>query len=363
MQLQEFEKKLDATITRKRLDVAEYPHKPPKNQKRVLRVFLSNLASDQFIPVNEHGEPEQFDRMNPPVPSWTLRIEGRLLDPPNSRKSQPNPPKFSTFVSRVAVRLFRDPSYAEGNIIEWYKQPNAPECDGFEIKRMGDRDVHAQILIYLANTQDRYRLREDLATLLDIHTDTKENIIMALWQYIKVNKLQDSEDKKRINCDAALEKVLKKSHFYFPDTPHIISGLLMPPDPVMLEYMIKVDKEYTISQYAYDIEVDVEDISRTKTFNVLAGNAQIQKDVSAIDEKIVSLIQGINHYKAKRDFMLAFAKDPVNFINQWIASQSRDLEILIGDERINREELRRSDFYTQQWVQEAVYNYLLRDGV
>jgi len=33
----------------------------------------------------------------------------------------------------------------------------------------------------------KYKLSEDLANLLDIKLDTKPNVVMALWQYIKVN--------------------------------------------------------------------------------------------------------------------------------------------------------------------------------
>ncbi|KAJ3110293.1 SWI/SNF complex component snf12 [Nowakowskiella sp. JEL0407] len=77
-----------------------------------------------------------------------------------------------------------------------------------------------------------------------------------------------------------------------------------------------------------------------------------------LDEKINGLIQQITISKMKRDFMKAFVDDPVGFINAWIASQSRDLEGLMGENHVNREEMRRSEFYNQQWVHEAVFQYL-----
>jgi SWI/SNF-related matrix-associated actin-dependent regulator of chromatin subfamily D len=39
------------------------------------------------------------------------------------------------------------------------------------------------------------------------------------------------------------------------------------------------------------------------------------------------MIHQIYNHRLKRDFMLTFASDPVEFIQQWIASQSRDLEV------------------------------------
>ncbi|CAJ0765190.1 11277_t:CDS:2, partial [Entrophospora sp. SA101] len=73
---------------------------------------------------------------------------------------------------------------------------------------------------------------------------------------------------------------------------------------------------------------------------------------------IVQCIQSINNSKAKRDFLLNFANSPIEFINKWIASQSRDLEIILGDSRVNIEEQRYSEFYKQDWVNEATFHYI-----
>ena len=107
-ELQAFEKKLDATISRKRFDIQEALSVPMKvgiikichmlwfnlclfccllglyrinenhfdleQTRRTLRVFISNLAANQDNVDNVMG----YDPSNPP--SWTLKIEGRLLD-------------------------------------------------------------------------------------------------------------------------------------------------------------------------------------------------------------------------------------------------------------------------------------------
>lgn len=54
------------------------------------------------------------------------------------------------------------------------------------MKRKGDSDVNAKIMIYLDNKPEKFKLGPALAKLLDIHTDSTSNIIMALWQYVKV---------------------------------------------------------------------------------------------------------------------------------------------------------------------------------
>ncbi|KAF9951879.1 SWI SNF- matrix-associated actin-dependent regulator of chromatin sub D, partial [Mortierella alpina] len=75
-ELLEFEKKLDATIMRKRLDLQETLSKPVKT-KRTLRIFISNLSHDQDTPESDDDEP-RLD--SGPTPSWTLKVEGRLVD-------------------------------------------------------------------------------------------------------------------------------------------------------------------------------------------------------------------------------------------------------------------------------------------
>jgi len=45
--------------------------------KRTLRIFISNLSHDQDVPESEEDEP-QLDKG--PTPSWTLKVEGRLID-------------------------------------------------------------------------------------------------------------------------------------------------------------------------------------------------------------------------------------------------------------------------------------------
>ncbi|KAI9100504.1 hypothetical protein DFS34DRAFT_648420 [Phlyctochytrium arcticum] len=358
-QLQEVEKKLDGTISRKKLDMMEQKNQL-KPTKRILRIFLSNHSSDQFVESNALGSDEEiFSLENMRAPSWTLRVEGRLLDLPNSRKPQVNPPKFSNFVKSVIVHLHRDKDlYPDGNVIEWHKTEGAPDCDGFEIKRTGDSDVEAKILVYLDYKPEKFKLSRPLAKLLDIHTDTPTNVVSALWQYVKFQKLQDPDDKRFINCDEPLRAILGVPRITFAQIPDLLRVQLSPPDPIVLDYTIRTEKEQHVSQIAYDVDVEVPSILRERLEATLASNPQIQRDIGNYDEKITTLIQTINHCKLKRDFMLAFADNPIGFLNQWIASQSRDLEVVLGDTRVNVEEIRRGAFFDREKVQEAIFHHL-----
>ncbi|KAJ1945914.1 SWI/SNF and RSC complex subunit Ssr3, partial [Linderina macrospora] len=207
-QLQTLERKLDTKIVRKRLEVQEALGKPVY-KKRILRVFVSNLASNQ-ADQQEETDAEGDSKLDALVaPSWTLRIEGRLLDVPGAtNKSRPGQHKFSEFVNSVMVELNRDSSHAD-NLVQW-RRTTDNDVDGFEIKRRGDEDVKTKITLEMRTATDRFKVNNvKLRDLLDIRgTVSKAGFIMKLWQYIKLNNLQDSDDPDQIKCDAGLQKAL-----------------------------------------------------------------------------------------------------------------------------------------------------------
>ncbi|KAG9304112.1 hypothetical protein G9A89_006022 [Geosiphon pyriformis] len=351
--LQHFERLLDATIIRKRLENHEAMSTKPMKTKRILRVFISNSAANQHVP--DTNEPD-LDYQTGNIPSWTLRIEGRLLDPPYAApKGRSSSRKFSFFLKSVLVELDRDPElFPEGNTMEWTRTSNTQECDGFEIKRKGDQNVKARIFLTLDNRPEKYKLSPAFANLLDIQEETRSGIIRALWQYVKYHKLQDSENQRIINCDAPLQAANKIS---FPELPELLNPLVDPVDPIQIDYTIRVDKTFHASKYAYDIEVEVDDVMRQRMAIANANTAQ-NKEVQALDEKIVQCIQSINNSKIKRDFLLQFTQSPVDFIQKWVASQSRDLEVILGESRFNLEEQRQADFYKQPWASGATFQYI-----
>ncbi|KAF7721459.1 SWI/SNF complex component snf12 [Apophysomyces ossiformis] len=356
-ELSEFEKKLDATIMRKRLDIQEALGKPTK-VKRTLRIFISNASADQLTSQQNVDEESAFDLNSGNAPSWTLKIEGRLLDPPVPTKKAQPVQKFTSFFRSIIVELERDPNlYPEGNIIEWHKQPNGTEHDGVEIKRKGDTNVNARIILDPDYNPQKFKLSAPLADLLDLKLETKPAIVMRLWEYVKNHKLQDAEDKRVIHCDPRLVQLFGAPRIHFSQLPELINHHLAKPDPIVLNYTIRVDKEFHQSPKAYDVNVELDSVVRQKMMNIVSST-QVQKEIMALDDKIVQCVQSINNSKIKRDFLMQFAQHPIEFINKWIASQARDLEVILGESKVNLEEMRQADFYKQPWVKEAVFHYL-----
>lgn len=265
---------------------------------------------------------------------------------------------MTSFFRSVIIELDRDPNlYPEGNIIEWQKQLNTPDFDMIEIKRKGDMNVKCKIILNLDSNPQKFKLSPALADLLDVKMETKPHIVMGIWNYCKNHKLQDVEDKRLIRCDNRLAQIFGYPQLHFSQLPELITPHLSRPDPVVIDYTIRVDKPLSQSSKCYDIDVELDSPVRQKMMNIVSST-QTQKEIMGLDDKIVQCVQSINNSKIKRDFLIQFSKEPVEFINKWIASQARDLEVILGESKVNLEEVRQSEFYKQPWMKEAVFHYL-----
>jgi len=88
---------------------------------------------------------------------------------------------------------------------------------------------------------------------------------------------------------------------------------------------------------------------------LLSLSPEANKSISTLDEEIIQYAQSIRNAKLKRDFLVSFAAEPRTFVQTWIASQARDLDVILSGERgVREEDLRRSDFFKLPWVEEAV---------
>ncbi|XP_060638799.2 SWI/SNF-related matrix-associated actin-dependent regulator of chromatin subfamily D member 3 isoform X2 [Anolis sagrei] len=340
MDLLAFERKLDQTIMRKRVDIQEALKRPMK-QKRKLRLYISNT----FNPAKSDA-----DDSDGSIASWELRVEGKLLDDLSKQKR-----KFSSFFKSLVIELDKDLYGPDNHLVEWHRTPTTQETDGFQVKRPGDVSVRCTLLLMLDYQPPQFKLDPRLARLLGIHTQTRSAIIQALWQYIKTNKLQDSHDKEYINCDKYFQQIFDCPRLKFSEIPQRLTNLLLPPDPIVINHIISVDPNDQKKTACYDIDVEVEDPLKGQMSSFLLSTAN-QQEITALDNKIHETIESINQLKIQRDFMLSFSKDPKGYIQELLRSQSRDLKVMT-DVVGNPEEERRAAFYQEPWSQEAVSRY------
>ncbi|KAI4387701.1 hypothetical protein MLD38_000113 [Melastoma candidum] len=355
-QLLEFEAQVDAALIRKKIDIQEALKSPPLIQ-RTMRIYVFNTFADQVrtIPPKPNAEP----------PTWTLKIVGRILDesgepdqPGAIQKSNPAYPKFSSFFKRITIQLDQR-LYPNNPLIVWENSRSSAPQEGFEVKRKGDKEFTAAIRLEMNYVPEKFKLSPPLMEVLGIEVETRPRIITAIWHYVKARKLQNPHDPSFFHCDPPLQRVFGEDKMKFTMVSQKISPHLSPPQPIHLEHKIKLSGNCPVGTACYDVLVDVP-IPIQRELSALLANVEKNKEIDACDEAIFSAIRKIHEHRKRRAFFLGFSQSPVEFIDSLIESQSKDLKLVAGEAGRNAEKERRSDFFNQPWVEDAVIRYLNR---
>jgi len=390
--LRDLERRLDATLTRKRLDIVDSLSRNAKRYK-TLRIWVSNTVEDQFW--QNSLNVDTFDFSSNLESSYRVKIEGRLLDdeyeleadeeerktgenetdgdkmdtdtPSKPKpKSAPAPakrPRLSHFFKALTVDFDKQKPGRQGSetSVEWKKPDRTPagagnlpamaDFDEFTFKRNGDENMNITINLFRHEDPERFELSPELAEIIDMREATRQEAVMAVWEYIKLRNLQEDEEKRNFRCDDLLRKIIPRETGYIPHLNEYLTPHLRPLPPVKLAYTIRVDEDFhkAAQPTIYDVRVAVDDPLRAKLLPFIQNTqyATMLKDVAALDEQLATLIQAVAHSKAKHTFLSSMGRDPVRFVNGWLGSQKRDLEVIMGEasrgggEEANGDEWRR----------------------
>ena len=234
---------------------------------------------------------------------------------------------------------------------------------GAQVKRPGYKNVRCTILLLLDYQPLQFKLDARLARLLGVHTQARPVIVNALWQYVKTHRLQDAHERELVACDKYLEQIFGTARMKLAEVPARLGALLHAPDPIVINHLISVEPPHDAKQTAcYDIDVEVDDTLKAQMNSFLLSTAN-QQEIQGLDAKIHETVDTINQLKTNREFFLSFSKDPQQFVQKWLVSQSRDLKTMGaggggGGGGGNPEEERRAQFYSQAWAGEGVSRYL-----
>lgn len=132
-----------------------------------------------------------------------------------------NPPRyrFSHFFKALHVDFPASRGGAEQSV-EWKKpervggSPNLPAAADFDeltFKRNGDENLNITINLIRHEEPERYALSPELEDIVDMREATRQEIVMGVWEYIKMMGLQEDEEKRQFRCDELLRSV---SHHY-----------------------------------------------------------------------------------------------------------------------------------------------------
>lgn len=342
-QLLDFEAQVDAAFARRMIDIQEA--RLPPHVQRTLRVNVFNTFSNHAKMDAENKTADES--------SWSLKITGRILDDDTdsvsgiSERLRPSYPKFSAFFKKITIHLDQS-LYPDNHVIIWDNSRSPAQQDGFEVKRKGNKEFTAVIVIEMNYTPDKFMVSPQLSKLLGIEVETRPRIIASLFNYVKSRKLPSPSDPSFFICDPSLQMVFGEEKMNFTMVSQKLSQHLSQPQPIHLEHNIKLSGYSPAVSTCYDIQVDVP-FPLEKDKSTFLASLESQKEIEAYDEAICASLKKIQEHRRRRNFFLSFSQSPAEFIDTLIASQSKDLKLVAGDGSRNVEKELRSEFYNQPW--------------
>ncbi|KAE8410387.1 hypothetical protein BDV36DRAFT_289638 [Aspergillus pseudocaelatus] len=370
--LRDLEKRLDAAIVRKRLDIQDSISKTVKKY-RTMRIWITNTVENQPW---QGATGQNGSVTNPGSGRYKVRIEGRLLDDDTdptapedsdneSNETQANgdamdhdgkeakknaakrsKQRFSHFFKTITVDFDKSSTANPEEIktVNWTKPqlpantvtlPPTADFDSLQFSRASQENLNVTVSLVRDETPERYKLSKELAEVLDVEEETRSGIVLGIWDYIRAMGLQEDEEKRLVRCDHRLRSIFGRDQMFFPQIPESIGPHTSPLDPIKLPYTIRVDEEFhqDPTPTVYDIQVAVEDPLRAKML-ALTQNPQYTaglRQISTLDDQVSLIVQALTHSRAKHSFYTALSKDPATFLRRWVNSQRRDLETILGE--------------------------------
>lgn len=258
--MRDVEKRLDAAMVRKRLDIQDSVNRSVK-RFRTLRIWISNTVE------NQPWQRESGQNGNSAAGSgrYKVKIEGKLLDdqpdafdsdesdsddeqtktngqndpdameedtPQIEKKSSkkhslPQRKRLSHFFKSITVELDKPASSGVADLatINWTKPaipsgavslPPSADFDSLEFSRAAEVNLNATISLVRDENPERFKLSKELASILDTDEEARGGIVVGIWEYIKAMELQENEEKRAVRCDDRLKAVCQTLSTHIP---------------------------------------------------------------------------------------------------------------------------------------------------
>lgn len=201
------------------------------------------------------------------------------------------------------------PTFPEGNVVEWHPRQDQAPLDAFEVLRRGDTNVKCRIVMHIAHSPDRYKVLAPLSDLISIREGSRAEIMAAVWQLVKSSGAQDKEDATIVRPVGGLEKILPHGSegIAFHQIPEVVTRSLTHPDPVVIPYEIRVDKEANFHPQCFDIPIEVEDPLKSRMAQIVQTfEGQTGSEIVKLEDKVGELAYFARDVKQKRDFLESF---------------------------------------------------------
>ena len=260
------EKMLEERIMKRQVDIADASFRIKKIKRVICVEVFDQKSGDErdtaavvvaastttAATTNTTADPQAPEEAETPSeqPTNTLCIDIGYMEPEDGTIIK-SPPAY-TYIKSIIVEG------SDGQILYDIPKTNLSK-DCLELTIPAQTDT-VKVAVVMDPQPVQFKLSEELRELLGtltaastsatskpVQTASRPQVIMFLWQYIKLNRLQESEEKKIIKLDermkqcfsGALAQQPERTSITFADLPVLIQGHLIPLDPIVIEHRVK----------------------------------------------------------------------------------------------------------------------------
>ncbi|DAZ93805.1 TPA: hypothetical protein N0F65_008564, partial [Lagenidium giganteum] len=336
---------------------------PRKTRTKQLRVRVLH----SYTPPVETGEGEAAVRT---PGQWTLRLE--TVD---GADSAAKPTSFSRYFRKVTFELA--PHLYPEATVEWTCfQKTSNEVDGVELTRPGS-DAHAvRIKLLPSATPERFTISPSLSKAIheylgDSMAHTKQDIVMATWEYIKRRNLIKEDDCRVVTCDPMLVALVGCESLPFASLVVALKSHLTPAGMVELTYELPLGAEACankeLGEHVFDVDVGLGDDLESARSRALADLDELQsmqkKELEMLQQQEHDILVQLHAACQKREWMMQFALDPVGFTQDVVQSQHADQEILTAESEADDTSFPNPHQFEQPWVPSVVSSMMVQAGM
>jgi SWI/SNF-related matrix-associated actin-dependent regulator of chromatin subfamily D len=421
--LQDAERRIDAALNRKMAVLTDLAASQklvvegravgdtPGSARKRLRIYIFSKHYNQKDPLAPQTEPVypnyaslsrevpggRLDTDVKEPPSWSLHINGRVLDPDACHPGgggDPEPPedaritrhRFTYYLKRLEVRLDGEDGPLPNGVVVWQKHKMDHEArNAFEIKRQGSKPVKATITLEMDYQPEFYTVPAALETLIGLQTGEGgvpgiyiiSHIASKIWSYCRTHGLVRNTldgpvlapNEALLNAltntsttsnggDAALNS--ETSTFDAEQMQALIKKVLGKPHPLIIQHDIAVDGHdfSTITCLDLHLEVPLEFAGAKEFEPVVSASDALDKQLEQLDNSLAACWHRFKEHKRRRTFLTAFSEDPVGCIREIVMAQGKELRIAAGKEYEAIEVMRSADLYGDKWTQDAILKYI-----
>ncbi|BGP19333.1 SWI/SNF and RSC complex subunit Ssr3 [Rhodosporidiobolus nylandii] len=306
---------------------------------------------DEAETKQENGAAADGGQKEPKVPRVELKISGEVLDDPSH--TQP--------LSQYLHRLVLDFPASDPAVLPQTSQPVSWTRSASTALPATFTSVHPT---------------STSLPVLDMRESDRVGVVEAVWGYAKDRGLVVGAEeggsgmRGGFKVDERLKKIFGQTPLVqFHLVPEYLNRCLAPAQPRTLNMTVDVSPTAATEQhFAFDLPLYVPSpltaalSSANTTLTTLTSPATSEaRELVALDEKLALNCLSVAQRQQQLHLLMAFSRDPAGFLAQWVDSQAGSLNDVLSSTASGggregpawREELRRSDALEGEWVAEA----------